>query len=311
MKRITALALAAGLMALSFSTATMAADGKKVTILASMRSLENPFFIVMMNAIKAEAEKIGNVEIIEGDGQDSSAKQTADVEAAIARGADGVLMSPADVNALTPALQEAVDAGLATATVDSTVNNVNGMLGHVGADNVKGGEAQAELIKKLFPDGATVINLQGLPGAGQTLEIDHRRAVGEELLDQLGLRLAALDVVGTDVAKHPVDVVDGGIDRRRCQTRVHRFLQCGRQRVHVGRAHQHAVRAAGNRRLHVRRLLGGGVLAVPFDDLDIADLFGLGLDRVHHDDEERILEAAHRGQDRHLLAVCCHGRGAE
>jgi ABC-type sugar transport system substrate-binding protein len=166
MKRTAVLALAIGLFA---STIASAEDAKKVTILASMRSLENPFFIVMMNAIKSEADKIGGVEIIEADGQDSSTKQTADVETAVARGVDGVLISPADVNALVPALQESVDAGVATGTIDSNVNKVNGLFAHVGADNFKGGQAQGELIKKLFPDGATVVNLQGLPGAGPAI----------------------------------------------------------------------------------------------------------------------------------------------
>jgi inositol transport system substrate-binding protein len=170
MKRVSVFAAALGLLALGVVTNMSATAAEKLTILASMRSLENPFFIVMMKAIKAEAEKIGDIEIIEGDGQDSSAKQTADVEAAIARGVDGVLMSPADVNALIPALQQSVEAGIATATIDSFVNDVPGLLGHVGADNFKGGQAQGELIKTLFPDGATIVNLQGLPGAGPAIQ---------------------------------------------------------------------------------------------------------------------------------------------
>jgi inositol transport system substrate-binding protein len=169
MRRLSMLAVVLGSVAMGLAAGAPADAAKKLTILASMRSLENPFFIVMMKAIKAEAAKIGDIEIIEGDGQDSSAKQTADVEAAIARHVDGVLMSPADVNALVPALQESVDAGIATETVDSFANKVNGLLAHVGADNVLGGEAQGELIKKLFPNGATIVNLQGLPGAGPAI----------------------------------------------------------------------------------------------------------------------------------------------
>jgi inositol transport system substrate-binding protein len=170
MHRVSALAVTLGVVVLGLGSMAPAYAAEKLTILASMRSLENPFFIVMMKAIKAEAVKLGDIEIIEGDGQDSSSKQTSDVEAAIARGVDGVLMSPADVNALVPALQESIDAGIATATVDSFVNNLTGLLGHVGADNLKGGEAQGELIKTLFPDGATIVNLQGLPGAGPAIQ---------------------------------------------------------------------------------------------------------------------------------------------
>ena len=66
-------------------------------------------------------------------------------------------------------------------TIDRRVESVPGLLAHVGADNVKGGEAQGELIMKLFPDGATIINLQGQPGASPA--IDRNEGV-HNVLDQ-------------------------------------------------------------------------------------------------------------------------------
>ena len=104
------------------------------------------------------------------DGQGSSPKQTADIEAAITQGVDGIVISPNEVDALAPALQEAVDAGIPVVTIDRRVDSVPGILAHVGADNVKGGEAQGKLIMKLFPDGATVMNLQGQPGASPAID---------------------------------------------------------------------------------------------------------------------------------------------
>ena len=71
---------------------------------------------------------------------------------------------------MAPALQQAVDAGIPVVTIDRRVDNGPGILAHVGADNVKGGEAQGELIMKLFPDGATIINLQGQPGASPAID---------------------------------------------------------------------------------------------------------------------------------------------
>ena len=56
------------------------------------------------------------------------------------------------------------------------------MLGHVGADNVKGGEAQANLIVERFPDGAKIVNLQGQPGASPA--IDRNQGV-HNILDPL------------------------------------------------------------------------------------------------------------------------------
>ena len=71
---------------------------------------------------------------------------------------------------MAPALQEAVDAKVPVVTVDRRVPSVTGILGHVGADNVKGGEAQGELIEKMFPNGATIINLQGQSGASPAID---------------------------------------------------------------------------------------------------------------------------------------------
>jgi ribose transport system substrate-binding protein/inositol transport system substrate-binding protein len=161
---------AATAVALMLATGAVSAADKKLTILASLPGLKFPFFVHMLKQIKAEATKLGNIDIIEGDGQVSSTKQTADVEAAITRKVDGIVISPNEVDAMAPALQEAVDAKVPVMTIDRRVDKVSGLLGHVGADNSKGGEAQANLILKLFPNGATIMNLQGQPGAGPAID---------------------------------------------------------------------------------------------------------------------------------------------
>ena len=143
---------------------------KPLTILESVPGLNFPFFVHMMNQMKAEAEELGDITVIESDGQDQTPKQTADVETAIVQGVDGIVISPNEVDAMAPALQQAVDAGIPVVTIDRRVDKVPGILAHVGADNVKGGEAQGELIMKLFPDGATIINLQGQPGASPAID---------------------------------------------------------------------------------------------------------------------------------------------
>ena len=71
---------------------------------------------------------------------------------------------------MAPALQQAVDAGIPVITIDRRVEGVPGILSHVGADNVKGGEAQGQLIAEMFPDGAEIVNLQGQPGASPAID---------------------------------------------------------------------------------------------------------------------------------------------
>jgi len=141
----------------------------RMTILGSVPNLGFPFFVHMLNQIKAEAEAQG-VDLIESDGQNSAPKQTADIEAALVQGVKAIVISPLDVNALAPAIEQAVQAGVPVVTIDRRVDGVEGILAHVGADNVKGGEAEAQAMVAAFPNGAKVFHLQGQPGAGPAID---------------------------------------------------------------------------------------------------------------------------------------------
>jgi ribose transport system substrate-binding protein/inositol transport system substrate-binding protein len=178
--RITRRILTASLLAAALATPAFADD--KPLVLLSLPGLNFPFFVHMMKAFEAEAAKQG-LTTIEGDGQMSAPKQTADIEAALAKGVKGIVISPNDVDAMAPALQEAIDAKVPVVTVDRRVPSVTGIIGHVGADNVKGGEAQGNLIVKLFPDGATIMNLQGIPGSSPA--IDRNKGL-HNVLDKAG-----------------------------------------------------------------------------------------------------------------------------
>jgi len=200
MRHSSKLGLAAVLgLALVASGPTQAAD-KHLTILMAVPDLAFPFFVHMIDEGKDEANKLGNIELIIGDGQRSSPKETADVEAAITKGVDGIVISPNDADALAPGLQEAVDAKVPVVTIDRRVNKVPGILGHVGADNVKGGEAQGELIEKLFPNGCTVMNLQGQSGSSPA--IDRNKGL-HDVLDKAKdkYKIVFEDTAGFDRAK--------------------------------------------------------------------------------------------------------------
>lgn len=161
--------LVAGLLAASVIGAA-SARAEDLTIASSMPALEFPFFVHMQKSLAEAATAAGGIALIETDGQNSSTKQTGDVEAAIIQGVDGIIISPIDAVAMAPALQGAVDAGIPVVTIDRSVEGVDGILAHVGADNVVGGEAQANLIIEMFPDGARIVNLQGQPGASPAID---------------------------------------------------------------------------------------------------------------------------------------------
>ena len=68
--RTAVLAVATGL-ALIVGTPAEAA-GKHLTILASVPDLAFPFFVYMMGQIKDEANRLGDITVVESDGQRSS-----------------------------------------------------------------------------------------------------------------------------------------------------------------------------------------------------------------------------------------------
>lgn len=182
MKKKLSLGLVAPLaLAGAFAGGPVAAQDD-LTIASSMPALEFPFFVHMQKELREEAEALGGITLIETDGENSAPKQTADVEAAITQGVSGIIISPIDTVAMAPVLAQAVEAGIPVVTIDRRVDGVDGILSHVGADNVIGGEAQGQLIVDSYPDGATIVNLQGQPGSSPAID---RNAGVHNVLDEM------------------------------------------------------------------------------------------------------------------------------
>jgi inositol transport system substrate-binding protein len=141
-----------------------------------LHNLSEPFFVVMRRELESEAARL-DVEVSVVDGQSNSAKQTADVEAAIASGANGIILAPTDVNALAPAVESVLKAGIPIVTVDRRVDNTSVRVPHVGADNVSGGRSMAQWVIEHFPSGAHIVLVSGQPGSSSA--IDRTRGIQE------------------------------------------------------------------------------------------------------------------------------------
>jgi inositol transport system substrate-binding protein len=141
----------------------------KPLIVASLHNLSEPFFIAVRRELESEAGKL-DVEISVVDGQSNSAKQTADVEAAIASGANGIILAPTNVNALAPAVESVIKAAIPIVTVDRRVDNTSVSVPHVGADNVGGGRSMAQWAIEHFPNGARIVLITGQPGSSSAID---------------------------------------------------------------------------------------------------------------------------------------------
>src|ERR1700728_1947456 len=154
------------------------ATHNKPLVVASLHNLSEPFFIAVRRELESEAAKL-DVEMSVVDGQSNSAKQTADVEAAVAGGAAGIILAPTNVDALAPAVESVLKAGIPIVTLDRRVDHTSVHVPHVGADNVGGGRGMAQWVIEHFPDGARIMLITGQPGSSSA--IDRTRGIHEAL----------------------------------------------------------------------------------------------------------------------------------
>jgi inositol transport system substrate-binding protein len=163
---------------LSSAGCTGKSDKNSIQVVASLHDMTEPFFVAVKRELDAEAGRLGVIVSVE-DGQSNSAKQTADIEAAITGGAQGIILAPNDVNALTPGVEELIKAGIPVVTLDRRVDNTSVRVPHVGADNVAGGRVMAQWVVDSFPNGARVMLITGQLGSSPS--IDRTRGIKEAL----------------------------------------------------------------------------------------------------------------------------------
>ena len=156
--------------------------GNSIQIVASLHDMTEPFFVAVKRELDSEAGRLG-IQVAVEDGQSNSAKQTADIEAAITGGAQGIILAPNDVNALAPGVEEVIKAGIPIVTLDRRVDKTSAKVPHVGADNVAGGRIMAQWVIQAFPDGARILLITGQLGSSPS--IDRTRGI-KETLDAAG-----------------------------------------------------------------------------------------------------------------------------
>jgi inositol transport system substrate-binding protein len=178
MRGIAASMLLASAAILAGAGCSGKSGGNSIQIVASLHDMTEPFFVAVKRELDAEAGRLGVMIAVE-DGQSNSAKQTADIQAAITGGAQGIILAPNDVNALAPGVEEVIRAGIPVVTLDRRVDSTSVRVPHVGADNVAGGRIMAQWVIDAFPNGARILLITGQLGSSPS--IDRTRGIKETL----------------------------------------------------------------------------------------------------------------------------------
>lgn len=149
----------------------------------------NPFFVTLSEGAKAKATELG-MELIVVDAGDDPAKQTNDIDDLISKNISVLIVNPVDSDAVAPAVEDAVSAGIKVISVDRVVNGVDVDCA-IASDNVAGAKMATEYLVELVGEGAKVAELEGTSGASATID---RGAGFHEVAD------SKLDVVAKQTA---------------------------------------------------------------------------------------------------------------
>ena len=101
-------------------------------------------------AIKAALDAAG-AKYISADAQSSAEKQLTDIENLISQGANVLIVLAQDSDAVSPAVQKAIDEGIPVIGYDRLIENPNAF--YITFDNVEVGRMQAREVQKVKPKG--------------------------------------------------------------------------------------------------------------------------------------------------------------
>ena len=182
--------------------------GTALTLMAGMAQAEgsaclitktdtNPFFVKMKEGAEAKAKELG-IELkayagkIDGDHEG----QVAAVEACVADGAKGILITASDTKAIVDSVQAARDAGLLVIALDTPLDPVDAADATFATDNFKAGELIGQWAKATMGDGAATAKIAMLDINKDNFSVDVQRDTG--FLKGFGIEVPDLTVMGSE-----------------------------------------------------------------------------------------------------------------
>lgn len=163
MKKLTTVASAI-LMGLVISGTALA----KETIALAVSTLDNPFFVTLKEGAEKQANILGyNLVVL--DSQNDPAKELANVEDLLIRGAKVLLINPTDSQAVANAVIRANKQGVPVITLDRGAAKGD-VASHIASDNIAGGKLAGDFIAEKRGKQAKVIQLEGIAGTSAARE---------------------------------------------------------------------------------------------------------------------------------------------
>lgn len=129
-------------------------------------TLNNPFFVTMQEGAEQRAEALGHELIVLDSGNDA-ARELSNVEDALSRDIDLLLMNPTDSDAAVSSVRSANARNVPVITLDRSANGGR-VASHIASDNVAGGQLAGGFIAEQLGGEGQIVQLEGVPGASAT-----------------------------------------------------------------------------------------------------------------------------------------------
>ncbi len=140
MIKTTKLALLGSAIALVSTGAAYADSHGSVSACLITKTDTNPFFVKMREGAEAAAAELGiELSAFAGQFDGDHETQVAAIETCIASGASGILLTASDTSSITPAVQQARDAGLLVIALDTPLSPADAADATFATDNFEAG----------------------------------------------------------------------------------------------------------------------------------------------------------------------------
>jgi ribose transport system substrate-binding protein len=210
-KPALAVSIAFGLFTLSFltscqpksNTANSNTNGKKYR-LAFVTNNASDFWTIARKGTEKAAAEIPGIQVeFRINPDNTAAEQQHIVEDLLAKGVDGIAISPIDPQNQTPMLNRAASQALVV-TQDSDAPNSNRSV-YIGTDNVAAGRQAGEMIKEALPQGGKIMVFVGSLDAANA----QQRYQGiKEVLQGSNIQIIDVRTDGADRARAKSNVAD-------------------------------------------------------------------------------------------------------
>ena len=163
------------------SEGSSSAEGEKLLIGVAYQDFQNEFTTYIQEGVQEMAAQLGNVELVEVDGQGKAENQISQVENFIAQGVDGIILNPYDADGCAPAVTAAADAGIPIVVVNAKTSNVEEATAYVGSNDVEAGEMEMKFIAEQLGGKGTIVIMSGL--YGNSAQIQRQEGIDKVLAE--------------------------------------------------------------------------------------------------------------------------------